>query len=63
MNECVKCGNKIKDEYFNAVSGKMCKKCLKEMCVYYALRSLNLINSEGGNLHEAHRRNESLHKC
>lgn len=46
MSKCIMCENTIQTEYFEGVSGHICKKCLKEMFVYYALRSMNLLKTE-----------------
>lgn len=43
MNECVVCKKEINGEFFVGESGKICEKCLKEMQVYFALRSMKLI--------------------
>lgn len=43
MCKCIKCKKAISDEYFEGVSGNICKACLKDLFVYYALRSMNMI--------------------
>lgn len=45
MEICCKCGSQIANECFDAVSGPVCPKCLKDMQVYYALRSMGLIRT------------------
>lgn len=50
METCCKCGNPITGECFDGASGPLCPKCLKDMQVYYALRSMGLLrNVEEGN--------------
>lgn len=48
MEICCKCGHEIDGEYFNGTSGPLCPKCLKDMQVYYALRSMGLIQTKEG---------------
>lgn len=45
MCKCIKCKNTVTGEYFDGVSGKLCKACLKDLFVYHALRSMNLIKN------------------
>ena len=42
-NRCINCNGKIEGEYFDGVNGKICIRCLKELCVYHGLKSLEMI--------------------
>ncbi len=48
MNECIKCSRPIQDEFFEGVNGKLCKECLKDLQVYHALKSMNLVKEVKG---------------
>lgn len=43
MIECIRCGCVIQGAFFKGSSGCLCKKCLKDMQVYYALQNMGLI--------------------
>lgn len=42
---CIKCNDIIESQYFQAVHGKMCTECIKDMGIYHALNSLGMIKS------------------
>lgn len=43
IKQCIKCGYTIKDEFFEGVSGPLCKKCLKDLMVYNTLKSMGFV--------------------
>lgn len=43
QGKCIKCGHTIKDEFFEGVSGPLCKECLKALMVYNALKSMGFV--------------------
>lgn len=43
IKQCIKCGHTIKDEFFEGVSGPLCKECLKDLMVYNALKSTGFV--------------------
>lgn len=43
IKQCIKCGHTIKDEFFEGVSGPLCKKCLKDLMVYNTLKSMGFV--------------------
>ena len=49
---CIKCSNLIEGQYFQAVSGKMCVDCIKDMGIYHGLHSLGMIKTEKENNNE-----------
>lgn len=42
---CIRCNEVIDGEYFQAERGKMCDECIKDMGIYHALNSLDMIKS------------------
>ena len=43
MEKCIKCGHTIKGEFFEGVSGPLCKDCLKDLMVYHTLQAMGLV--------------------
>lgn len=51
---CTRCSAPIKGEFFRSITGScFCKKCLKDMFVYHALRSLGMIQNTEEDLRNA----------
>ena len=46
-NKCIRCCKEITTEYFEGVNGLLCEKCLKDLFIYYALKSYGLIKNKG----------------
>lgn len=43
IKQCIKCGHTIKDEFFEGVSGPLCKECLKDLMAYNTLKSMGFV--------------------
>lgn len=43
IKQCIKCGHTIKGEFFEGVSGPLCKECLKDLMVYNTLKSMGFV--------------------